>query len=318
MPKVSVIIQAYNAMNYLPKILESVLKQTFTDFEVLIINDGSTDNIIEWASQITDPRVKLISQENQGQSAARNLGIVLARGDYLAFLDADNLWLPTKLEKQVNFLDKNPEVGLVNTWVALTDEHGKPTGTVIKTHAEGNVWKQIIECPTVICGSSPLVRSDCFEKVGLFDKKLSVSADWEMWIRIASRYSFAMIKEPLVFYRQYYNSQSKNCQKLLEDNSAVIEKTFKTVPRELQYIKRRSYGQVYLYLAWRALDNKRYQEAIDFRQQAVANYPQLFFSWNYIRQGIALMVMPWLGVQAIDEVRNFSRGLRRRILTLKS
>ncbi|MBD2434051.1 glycosyltransferase family 2 protein [Fischerella sp. FACHB-380] len=88
MPKVSVIIQAYNAMNYLPKTLESVLKQTFTDFEVLIINDGSTDNIIEWASQITDPRVKLISQENQGQSAARNLGVVLAKGDYLAFLNA--------------------------------------------------------------------------------------------------------------------------------------------------------------------------------------------------------------------------------------
>jgi glycosyltransferase involved in cell wall biosynthesis len=318
MPKVSVIIQAYNAMNYLPKTLESVLKQTFTDFEVLIINDGSTDNIVEWASQIKDPRVKLISQENQGQSAARNLGVVLAKGDYLALLDADDLWLPTKLEKQVNLLEKNPGVGLVDTWVTLTDEHGKPTGTVIKTHAEGNVWKQIIERPTVICGSSPLVRSDCFEKVGLFDKKLSVSANWEMWIRVASRYSFAMIKEPLVFYRQHYNSQSKNCQKLLEDNRAVIEKTFKSVPPELQYIKRRSYGQVYLYLAWRALDNKRYQEAIDFRQQAVVNYPQLFFSWNYIRQGIALMVMQWLGVQGIDEVRNFSRGLRRRILTLKS
>lgn len=318
MPKVSVIIQAYNSMNYLPKTLESILKQTFTDFEVLIINDGSTDNIVKWASQITDPRVKLISQEKQGQSAARNLGVVLAKGDYLAFLDADALWLPTKLEKQVNLLDKNPDVGLVYTWVALIDEHGKPTSTVIKTHAEGNVWQQMIERPTVICSSSPLVRSDCFEKVGLFDRKLSVSADWEMWIRVASCYIFAIIKEPLVFYRQHYNSQSKNCQKLLEDNSAVIEKTFKSVPPELQYIKRRSYGQVYLYLAWRALDNEKYQEAIDFRQQAVANYPQLFFSWNYIRQGIALMVMQWLGVQGINEMRNFSRGLRRGILTLKS
>lgn len=91
MPKVSVIIPAYNSMQYLPETLESVLKQTFTDFEVLIINDGSSDNTVEWAGKLEDPRVKLISQDNQGLPGARNTGIFHAQADYIAFLDADDL-----------------------------------------------------------------------------------------------------------------------------------------------------------------------------------------------------------------------------------
>ncbi len=317
MPKVSVIIQAYNAMTYLPETLESVLKQTFTDFEVLIINDGSSDRIVEWAALIVDPRVQLINQANQGQSAARNTGVAHAQGDYLALLDADDLWHPTKLAKQVCCLDEYPEVGLVDTWVALTDEYAKPTGTVIKTNAEGNVWKKIIERPTVICGSSPLVRRGCFDVVGIFDRNLSVSADWDVWIRVASRYSFAVIKEPLVYYRQHSKNLSKNCQKLLQDNSAVIERTFASVAPELQYLKSRSYGHVYLYLAWRSLDNRNYQDAIYYRNLALSSYPQLFYTRNCLRQGFALFVMRWLGLQGYDEVQNLSRNLRRRLLVSK-
>ncbi len=318
MPKVSVIIPAYNAMAYLPETLESVRKQTFTDFEVLIINDGSSDNIVEWVSQITDSRVKLISQENKGLAETRNIGIAQAQGEYLAFLDADDLWEPTKLEKQIPYLENDLEVGLVDTWVALTDEHGKPTGTVIKTNAEGRVWKQIIERPTVVCGSSPLVRRCCFETVGVFDTNLSGSADWDQWIRVASRYSFALVREPLTYYRQHYSSMSKNCKKMLEDNIAVIERAFQSAPPEWQYIKSRSYGHVYLYLAWRALDNKNYQEAISFRQQAIKYYPQLLYSWDYIRQGVAFMAVRWFGSQGYDGVRNLSRALRRRILASKT
>src|SRR4028119_1857024 len=128
MPKVSVIIPAYNAMAYLPETLESVINQTFTDFEVLIINDGSPDGIVEWASEIKDSRVKLISQENQGLSGARNTGIWSSQGEYLAFLDADDIWEPTKLEKQVQCLDKNLDVGMVSSGISTID----PNGNLIK------------------------------------------------------------------------------------------------------------------------------------------------------------------------------------------
>jgi glycosyltransferase involved in cell wall biosynthesis len=318
MLKVSVVIPAYNAMTYLPDTLESVFKQTFTDFEVLIIDDGSTDNIGQWVKEIIDPRVKLIVQNNQGVSAARNTGINHAQGEYIAFLDADDLWEPTKLEKQVICLEKNPEIGLVDTWVALVDEHSHPTGTVIKTNAEGNVWKQIIERPTVVCGSSPLVRRSCFTNVGLFNRDLSGSADWDMWIRVASRYLFAVIKQPLVYYRQHYNSMSTNCQKMLQDNHAVINKTFQTVPSHLQYLKTRSYGNVNLYLAWRCLDNGNCQESIYFRRQAILYYPQLLFSWEYIRQSIALTITKYFGSQAYDKVRKISRNWRNNLFSLKT
>jgi glycosyltransferase involved in cell wall biosynthesis len=315
MPKVSVVIPAYNAMAYLPTTLETVFQQTFTDFEVVIVNDGSSDNIIEWVSSLTDPRIRLITQENQGLTGAHNTGIIQAQGEYIAFLDADDLWEPSKLEKQVSCLDKNPEVGLVDTWVLLIDEKGISTGTVIKTNAEGNVWQQIIQCPTVVCGSSPLVRSACFQEVGLFDPELgSSSADWDMWIRVASRYAFALIKEPLTLYRQHRSSMSKNCEKMFQHNQSVIEKTFKTVPPELQHLKQRAYALVYLYLAWRALDNRNYKEAIYYRQQAYINDPKVIYSKSGLSQQFAILVTRFFGSSGLDGVRNISRTLRRNIL----
>src|SRR4028119_2409178 len=134
MPKVSVIIPAYNAMAYLPETLESVLNQTFTDFEVLIINDGSSDGIVEWASEIKDSRVKLISQENQGLSGARNTGIWSSQGEYLAFLDADDIWEPTKLEKQVQCLEEDNNIGLVSSWVSSINE----SGDILETYKISN------------------------------------------------------------------------------------------------------------------------------------------------------------------------------------
>ena len=104
MPKVSVIIPTYNAMTYLPETVESVLRQTYSNFELLIIDDGSSDQTVQWVSQLVDSRVRLISQENQGASVARNTGIAHAQGEYVAFLDADDLWEPTKLEQQVRCL----------------------------------------------------------------------------------------------------------------------------------------------------------------------------------------------------------------------
>lgn len=181
MPKISVVIPAYNAMTYLPETVESVLKQTFADFEVLIINDGSSDHIVQWASQVVDPRVKLISQENQGLPGARNTGIAQARGEYIAFLDADDLWEPTKLEKQVRCIDDNPEVGLVHAWMVLVDEQSKSTGKVMPSYAEGYVWNQLAEKNVIAC-PSVMVRRCCFETVGMFDKSLRSLEDWDMWI----------------------------------------------------------------------------------------------------------------------------------------
>ena len=314
MPKVSVVIPAYNAMKYLPATVEIVLQQSFTDIEILIINDGSSDNIIAWTAQITDPRVQVISQQNQGLSGARNTGIHHASGEYIAFIDADDLWLPTKLEKQVKCLDNSPQAGLVYTWTAWTDETGKPTGVIVASHVEGYVWEQMVVNDKISNGSSAMVRRICFDKVGLFDTELTSSEDRDMWIRLAAHYHFAVVKEPLTLYRRHSQSMSKNRPKMLKNIRRVFEKTFATVPTELLYLRNRSYGWINLYTAWTCMDEKNYQEAIKYRRQALLHYPQIFFTAYFLRLSVAIVIMQLLGSQGYDNLRSLIRNLRRLVL----
>ncbi|WP_026734372.1 glycosyltransferase family 2 protein [Fischerella sp. PCC 9605] len=314
MPKVSVVIPAYNAMAFLPETLESVLQQTFTDFEVLIVNDGSSDNIIEWASAITDPRVKLISQANQRVSSARNTGITNAQGEYIAFLDADDLWEPTKLEKQVRCLDEKPEVGLVYTWTLLVDKENNPTGRIFASHIEGNVWNKLLEDDPISSGSSPMVRRSCFDTVGLFDRNLAYAPDLDMWVRIAFRYPIAVVKEPLLRYRQLPNSFSRNREGMIKDLRQVVEKTFASVPLEQLYLRNRCYASIFFGLAWLAVDEGDYKKAIHFRQQALLHYPQIRYTEKYLRLSLAIAMIRWFGSNGYDGARSLTRILRRRLL----
>ncbi|MBD2362807.1 glycosyltransferase [Anabaena minutissima FACHB-250] len=317
MPKVSVIIPAYNAMQYLPETVDSVLQQTFSDFEVLIIDDGSSDNIKEWKSELTDERVILISQANQGLAGARNMGIACAQGDYIAFLDADDLWGPTKLEKQVQCLDRNPAVGLVHTWMTLVDESGKSTGRVMKSYAEGDAWRQVVEKNVIAC-PSVMVRRCCFDTVGLFDPNSRIIEDWEMWIRIAARYPFAAIKEPLAYYRQVPNSMSKNCQVMEKSFQTVIEKAFANTSPGLLYLKNRSYGHAKLCLAWKALQsiNGDYQLALYFRDSAIDYYPNLRFSSEYLRLSLAIAAIKLLGSDSYSKLLRLVYTLRRHLVNI--
>lgn len=310
MPKVSVIIPAYNAMRYLPEAVNSVLRQTFTNFEVLIVDDGSSDQTVEWASQLTEPRVKLISQKNAGAAGARNKGIANSQGEYIAFLDADDVWEPTKLEKQVKCLDDNLSVGLVHTWIAFIDEQGKATGNVMTTHGEGEVWKQVVEYNPVRCGSTAMLRRSCFENVGVFDEAFRLSEDWEMWIRIASRYSFALVKEPLVCYRQHPNNKSKNYQAMLQTLCKIIDKSLQSLPSELLYLKDRAYGRIHLHVAWRSLYSDDYIRAATLYQQAIAYYPRLRYFPNCIRLGLILSIIRWFGTQEYHKIRTMFSVLR--------
>ncbi len=318
MPKISVIIPAYNAMAYLPATMATVLNQTFADFEVIVVNDGSSDETGEWVSQISDPRVKLISQKNQGNVAARNLGIAHAQGEYIAFLDADDLWEPTKLEKQVRCFEENPEIGLVYTWVALIDEKGKPTGRMFKSNAEGNVWRTLTKWNIVICGSVAVVHRCCFKTCGVFDRNLgSHVEDWEMWLRIATCYPFKVIKETLVYYRQRSTSTSKNLEAMARSYHLVIEKAFRDASWQELSLRNRSYGTANLVLAWIAIQSqaRNYKQANHFRRQAFQHDPWLFFSKEYFRLSLAIIIMRCLGPNGYNKYLSVFHTLRRHTLS---
>jgi glycosyltransferase involved in cell wall biosynthesis len=316
MPKISVIIPAYNAMTYLPETMATVLKQTYTDFEVLVVNDGSTDKIEEWIAKVSDRRVQLISQANLGLAGARNTGIRESQGEYLAFLDADDLWESTKLAKQVQILDSHPEVGLVYTWVAHIDEQGNSTGRegVINSQHEGNVWQELTKSNLVECGSVAMVRRDCFEKCGVFDCNLgSFVEDWDMWLRIARTYLFKVVKEPLVYYRQVTNSASRNWEAMAKSYQLVVEKAFTTAAWEDLPLRNKSYGIANINLAWKALQSqsKNYQQASYFRLQALRHDPWLFFSKEYWRLSMAIAIMQWFGTDGYQQFLTFLYALRR-------
>lgn len=314
MPKVSVIIPAYNAMSYLPETLESVIKQTFTDFEVLIIDDGSTDNIRQWYINLVDKRIKLICQENQHLAAARNTGIDHSLGEYLAFLDADDIWEPTKLEKQVNCLESNFKIGLVHTWTVLIDYQGKPTGKALKSQAEGQVWQQIVQKNTIVV-SSVMVRYSCLQNLGAFDRDLHYCEDYDLWIRLAAHYDFAVVKEFLTRYRLHPGSLSTHCQSVMESFRILIERAFKYVPTELLYLRNRGYGNQNLYLAWKSLNNRDYQRAIYYRQQAIAHYPQLQHTWHHLRLSFAIAIMQSFNPDIYQRLLAIFYIIRQRIFS---
>ncbi|MCT7984813.1 glycosyltransferase [Laspinema sp. A4] len=314
MPKVSVIIPAYNSLAYLPETIASVLNQTYSDFEAIIVNDGSSDRTEEWVSQQSDPRIKLISQPNQGLSGARNTGIAHATGDYLAFLDADDLWHPTKLEKQVDCLDHHPDVGLVYTWVALINEQSIATGRLFNSSQEGYIWDTLILENIVGCGSVAMVRRQCFETCGVFDLNFpSVVEDWDMWLRIAVHYPFKAICEPLVYYRQHSQSGSRNWEAMAESYRLVLEKAFATAPEERQYLKNSSYARTNLCLAWKLLQGpqKDYRKASDYAMKAVTFDPQVRFSREYLRLQIAILLMAGLGPEKYEKCLRLFHTLRR-------
>jgi glycosyltransferase involved in cell wall biosynthesis len=311
-PKVSVVVPAYNTMKYLPETLDSILHQTFSDFEVLIVNDGSSDNIEEWFEQIQDSRVKSISQQNAGLSSARNTGIRHSQGEYIAFLDSDDTWEKTKLEKQVKYLEEHPSIDLIHTWILLIDEHGISTGRILKSFAVGDVWQQLIQQNIIAC-LSVMVRRHCVESVGGFDETLRSLEDWDMWIRIAKNHKFAVIQEPLAYYRQIPTSMSKNFQVMEQSFNTVIEKTFNTVSIDLVHLKNYSYGYANLCLAWKALqsESQDLKQASLFQLKALQYNPKLRFSPENIRLSLAILIRQFLGINNYSKFLEFAYSIRR-------
>jgi glycosyltransferase involved in cell wall biosynthesis len=218
LPLVSVIIPAYNAADYIDQTLESALAQTYSHIEVLVIDDGSTDQTAEIVQQFVcrDQRVILLHQANAGVAAARNLGIAHAQGEFIAPLDADDIWFPQKLEKQVDcLLDSDPQVGLVYTWSVLLDEAGSQLRFAQTAQLEGDVLIPLIFENFPGNASSPLIRHSSLNVVGDYDSRYKAlnaqgCEDWDLYLRIAERYKFRVVPEILVGYRQVMGSMSFN------------------------------------------------------------------------------------------------------------
>lgn len=229
MPQVSVIIPAYNKANLTVQTVKSVLNQTFKDIEIIVVDDGSVDDTSEKLSQFGD-RIIYVYQKNKGACGARNTGIRYAQGNYLAFLDCDDLYESDKLELSVNALKQNEAIGFVYSAAFLIDNDNK-TLRIYQTKQYKNI-EQIFDkllLGNFICNSTVVVRKEVIDKAGLFDETIFMPADWDMWLRFSEISKGKYLDKPLTHYRVSNNYVFRNLDKAFVEERCVLEKILKNI-----------------------------------------------------------------------------------------
>ncbi len=277
LPTVSVIVPAYNCGRYVASAVTSALQQDYPPAEVIVVNDGSTD---ETEARLSDfgGVITVVHQSNRGPAAARNCGVRYASGELVSFLDADDVWLPGKLSKQVEKLHRG-EFGLVHCGLRYVDEHGIRLFDEVSGE-EGWVALAILRYrgrPVLQgLGSTALLRRHDYLEVGGMDESLRVAEDWDFGYRFASRYRVGFVAEPLVLYRQHAASSHKSKVCLQEESlRRVFARAFAESGPELEPIKREAYGNLYMGLAISDYCNARYGRSAINLARSLWNRPSL-------------------------------------------
>ncbi len=251
---------AHNAQQFIAPALGSVLSQSYTNIEVIVIDDGSTDTTAEIVQSIAeqDPRVILIQQRNSGVAAARNRAIEASHGEYIAPIDADDLWYPQKIEKQVRCMfEAGTSTGLVYGWAVHIDKDGELMGGSTLSRLSGHVLAALIYRNFVCCASLPLIRRECFQRLGGYNTRLQEqqahgSEDHELYLRIAEHYRFGLVEEPVVAYRMHASSMSCNHRSMERSHFLVMRQLRRRHPSIPAYVFRWGASRYYMYLNLRS------------------------------------------------------------------
>jgi glycosyltransferase involved in cell wall biosynthesis len=325
MPKVSVIVPVYNVERYVGAAIQSVLDQTFQDFEILIIDDASPDQSIAVCRRFTDSRIRIIQQANRGLAGARNTGIRNAKGEYLAFLDSDDLWTVDKLEKHVAHLNRYPEVGLSYCRSAFVDQEGEPL------HYHQMPKLKDIDPVHLLCrnpvgnGSAPVIRKQVFEEIQFmddlhgslevcyFDEHLRQSEDIECWLRIALKTNWSLegLPEPLTLYRVNTGGLSASLFKQLASWEAVIEKTHGYAPRLIDQWGSLARAYQLRYLARRAVQLRDAKLALKLVHESISTDPRILLQepQRTLLTLIAAWVLALFPEKLFQQLESF--GMRR-------
>lgn len=210
-PKVSIILPVYNGEKYLRESVESILNQSFTDFELIIINDGSKDGSKEVLESYPDPRIRIVNQENKGLAGALNVGIALAQGEYIARQDQDDISLPERLREQVDFLDNHTDYGMVGTWAVVRKGKSNTDIEYLRPQADDAYLRYDLLFENHFIHSSVVIRKKVFDAIGLYstDSSRQPPEDYELWSRVIRKYKVANIPTVLLAYRVVSTSMTQ-------------------------------------------------------------------------------------------------------------
>jgi glycosyltransferase involved in cell wall biosynthesis len=229
-PLVSVIIPAYNAAGFINRSIQSAINQTYQHLEIIVVDDGSTDQTREILSAF-EARIRWFTQPNQGPSAARNAGFKASTGDLIAFLDADDFWFPEKIEKQVEVFRKQQSVGLVFCDALYKDERGNRIARAFELiePKEGWIFPELFTenfIPTL----TVMIRRSCLQEIGLFDETLLVAQDYDLWLRASRITAFAFVREPLAEYLIHPNQVSSKEEEMIQNLLQIKECLINHIP----------------------------------------------------------------------------------------
>lgn len=289
-PLVSVIIPTYNRADLVVEAVRSVLSQTYERIEIIVVDDGSTDSTGEMLSEYED-KIKYIYQERSERSKARNEGVRRAEGDYIAFLDSDDIWLPLKVEKQVQVLNERPDVGLVYTGVQFIDLNGHPDDRKLcwDVPVRGEFYEDLMT-HNVITGSLSgiMVRQECLDKVGLFDESMNICEDLDLYRRIARYYGFHKIDLPLVKIRIHADNTQRDPITMAKGWEVTIGKISLETPPEFEYYKYEAIAKILSQIASLYWHDRKPYRFFSFCVKSVFQRPNWMLRYGFWRDFLRL------------------------------
>ena len=295
-PLVSVNIAAYNADRFIALTLESVLRQTYKNLEVVIVDDGSTDRTAEIVREYanSDPRIRLFVQPNMGPSEARNRAFAESSGEFIATLDADDVWDPEKLSKQVDCMQEAGLcTGVVYAWTLYMNEAGALTGGYSARTEEGSVFLKLLCNNFLASGSVALIRRRSLEECGGYRPEFAGLEDKEMFLRIAERYEFRVVPEFLVRYRIVGGSTSHNYFRIEKCHRKLMDEVRQRHPEIPSMVYRWSDAVSYRYLASRSLRLRHVGTTIRYLSKAIWNDPSVL--GPFVKQAWLSQKSRWIG-----------------------
>ena len=256
MPRVSVIIPTYNRAALLREAIDSVLAQTYADFEIIVVDDGSVDDTAAMLATLTDPRLRYVRQANAGRSAARNQGLALAQGEFICFLDDDDAFLPNKLSDQTADLDRRTEIGLIVGGWRLMDERGRPfQDSPPQPNAGLTLPNWFSDCPFIV--HAPLIRRGWLERTSGFDRELEPAEDWGLWLELAHLgCPMAWGTTIVCLYRQHAGNSLRAYTPQMQATVRMLDKYFARpdVTDEARALRPMAYARAHLFRALRWFD----------------------------------------------------------------
>jgi glycosyltransferase involved in cell wall biosynthesis len=297
-PLASVVIPAYNSAPFIHDTLESAFRQTFHDFEIVLVDDGSTDDTLARVRAFRDHRLRVIELPHGGAPAALNTAIAAARGKYIGFLDHDDLWVPAKLQRHIEFHDRNPAVAVTFSWSGLIDEHGRRID-LHPAHWRGPIsFRQLLEDNVVGSSSSVFMQRSAILEVGCFDAQFPRCHDSDLLLRIALARpgGICAIPEELTLYRRHPGQMSRDWRQMHSEWNAMLEKCRKSAPEDTHAAERRARSNINRYFAYLAYEGAEFTRAFGFVGQSLRADPSAFLAdprnWKTVAACLSGAILP--------------------------